>query len=37
MRFECDERKYLYNIRKHRVTFEEAQTVFVDEDAYLTE
>jgi len=33
MRFEWDERKSRTNKRKHKVSFEEAQTVFLDENA----
>ena len=33
LRFEWDEAKSLENQRKHRVSFEEARTVFYDEDA----
>ena len=33
IRFEWDERKNRLNIKKHRVSFEEAQTVFYDENA----
>ncbi len=33
IRFEWDERKNRQNIEKHRVSFEEAQTVFYDENA----
>ena len=33
MRFEWDETKNRENLRKHRVSFEEAQTVFLDENA----
>ncbi len=33
IRFEWDERKNQQNIKKHRVSFEEAQTVFYDENA----
>jgi len=33
LRFEWDERKATTNRRKHGVSFEEARTVFVDEDA----
>jgi uncharacterized DUF497 family protein len=33
IRFEWDERKNRENKRKHGVSFEEAQTVFVDENA----
>ena len=33
IRFEWDERKNAANIRKHKVAFEEAQTVFLDENA----
>lgn len=35
MRFEWDERKALANARKHRITFDEAQTVFYDDGALL--
>ena len=35
IRFEWDEAKNRANERKHRVSFEEAQTVFWDEDARL--
>lgn len=35
MRFEWDEDKAEANVRKHAVSFEEAQTVFFDEDALL--
>ena len=35
LRFEWDERKAAANRRKHGVSFEEAQTVFLDEDALL--
>ena len=35
MRFEWDDRKALANRRKHGVTFDEARTVFLDEDALL--
>jgi len=35
LRFEWDDRKNRANIRKHRVSFEEAQTVFLDENAML--
>jgi len=34
-RFEWDERKNAANKRKHRVSFEEAATIFVDENALL--
>ena len=34
-RFEWDPRKAAMNAAKHGVTFEEAQTVFYDEDALL--
>lgn len=33
MEFEWDERKSRENKRKHKVSFEEAQTVFLDENA----
>ncbi len=33
IRFEWDERKSRENKRKHGVSFEEAQTVFLDENA----
>lgn len=33
LRFEWDENKDLANQRKHSVSFEEAQTVFLDENA----
>jgi uncharacterized DUF497 family protein len=33
IRFEWDEAKNRDNLRKHRVSFEEAQTVFLDENA----
>ena len=33
MRVEWDEAKNRDNLRKHRVSFEEAQTVFLDENA----
>ncbi len=33
--FEWDENKSLANQKKHRVSFDEAQTVFVDENALL--
>ena len=35
LRFEWDERKSTQNRRKHGVSFEEAQTVFFDEQALL--
>ena len=35
LRFDWDERKAAANRRKHGVSFEEAQTVFLDEDALL--
>ena len=35
IRFEWDEKKNKENIRKHGVPFEEAQTVFLDENAML--
>jgi uncharacterized DUF497 family protein len=35
LRFEWDERKSTINRRKHGVSFEEARTVFFDEDALM--
>lgn len=35
LRFEWDERKNAENQRRHRVSFEEAETVFLDEYALL--
>jgi uncharacterized DUF497 family protein len=35
VRFEWDARKAASNLRKHRVSFEEAETVFLDEEALL--
>ena len=35
LRFEWDHAKGLANKRKHRVSFEEAQTIFLDESAVL--
>jgi uncharacterized DUF497 family protein len=35
LRFDWDPRKAAANHRKHRVSFEEAQTVFFDEEALL--
>jgi uncharacterized DUF497 family protein len=35
LRFEWDDRKNTQNRRKHGVSFEEAQTVFLDEQALL--
>ena len=35
LRFEWDERKAAANVRKHGVSFEEARTVFLDENALL--
>ena len=37
MRFVWDEKKARANFRKHRVSFEEAQTVFKDDDARIFE
>ncbi len=34
MRFEWDEEKNQKNIRKHKVSFDEAKTVFYDDNAY---
>jgi len=35
LRFEWDPRKAAANLRKHSVSFEEARTVFLDEEALL--
>ena len=35
IRFQWDQKKNLENIRKHRVSFEEAKSVFYDENARL--
>jgi len=35
LRFEWDPKKAAGNLRKHRVSFEDAQTVFADENAKL--
>jgi uncharacterized protein len=35
LRFEWDERKNVHNLRKHGVSFEEAETVFLDDQALL--
>jgi len=35
LRFEWDLQKASANLRKHRVSFEEAKTVFLDEEALL--
>src|SRR6266568_2743440 len=35
LRFEWDARKASANLRKHGVTFEEAETVFLDDEAVL--
>lgn len=35
LRFEWDEKKSLSNKKKHGISFEEAQTVFLDENALL--
>ena len=35
LRFEWDDRKAAVNLKKHKVSFEEAKTVFVDERAKL--
>jgi len=37
LRFEWDERKSAANMRKHGVSFEEAETVFYDDRALLDE
>jgi uncharacterized DUF497 family protein len=34
-RFEWDARKAIANVRRHRISFEEARTVFEDEEALL--
>jgi len=35
IRFEWDENKNKINLQKHKVTFEEAKTIFYDENALL--
>lgn len=35
MKFEWDEEKNQKNIKKHNVSFDEAKTVFYDDNAYL--
>lgn len=35
MRFEWDQNKNLVNIKKHKISFEEARTVFFDDNARL--
>jgi len=35
MRFEWDQNKNLINIKKHKISFEEAKTVFFDDNARL--
>ena len=35
LRFEWDAKKATGNLRKHGISFEEAETVFVDEEAIL--
>ena len=35
MKFECDPNKERLNIKKHKVSFQEAKTVFYDEEALL--
>lgn len=37
LRFDWDPRKAAANLRKHRVSFEEAQTAFLDEEALVIE
>ena len=37
LRFEWDENKNAINKKKHKVAFEEAQTVFYDEEALMIE
>ncbi len=35
LRFEWDPRKNVFNIKKHKISFEEAETVFLDENAAI--
>jgi len=35
LHFEWDSRKDAFNRRKHKITFEEASTVFLDQNAHL--
>ncbi len=35
IRFEWDENKNIINIKKHKITFEEAKSVFYDQEALL--
>ena len=37
LRFEWDTRKAAANLKKHRVSFDEAQTAFLDEEALVIE
>lgn len=37
LRFSWDPRKALQNLRKHRISLEEAETAFLDEQALLLE
>src|SRR5262245_66613219 len=37
LRFEWDARKAAANLKKHRVSFDEAQTAFLDEEALVSE
>ena len=37
LRFDWDPRKAIANLQKHRISFEEAQTAFLDEDALVIE
>jgi uncharacterized protein len=37
LRFEWDPRKAAANLKKHRVSFEEAETAFLDEEALVIE
>lgn len=37
MKFEWDENKNKINIQKHKVSFEEAETVFYDDNAFLAD
>ena len=37
LRFDWDTRKAVANLKKHRVSFDEAQTAFLDEEALVIE
>lgn len=37
IRFEWDENKNIINMRKHKISFDEAKTVFYDDEALLIE